>query len=119
MTLRMCRQKVAVRLLAVGAALVGAAAMWASPIRADMINNAFLAALTNAGVAYSEPASTTALGQSVCPMLVAQGGAFYPVAFRMGGANGMSPEAAGLFTLIAVATYCPALMWPLVPRLAA
>ena len=40
------------------------------------MGNAFLRALTNAGVPFSQPDSTMALGQSVCPMLVQPGGSF-------------------------------------------
>ena len=47
--------------------MAAAAATLAAPIRADIMGNAFLAALTNAGIPYSEPATTTALGESVDP----------------------------------------------------
>ena len=67
---------VALRFLALTAGISAAAATLAAPIRADMMGNAFLAALTNAGVSYSQPAGTMALGQSVCPMLFQPGGSF-------------------------------------------
>lgn len=99
--------------LAVSAGCVTAGAALAAPLRADMVGNAFLAALTNAGVPYSQPVSTTALGQSVCPMLVQPGGSFESVASKMADGHGMSPDAAHVFTVIAVATYCPAMLTPL------
>jgi hypothetical protein len=106
----------ALRFLAVAAVTGGVAtagAALAAPIRADMVGNAFLAALTRAGVPYSQPVSTTALGQSVCPMLVQPGASFESVAAKMADGHGMSLDAAGVFTVIAVATYCPAMMTPL------
>ena len=93
--------------------MAAAAATLAAPIRADIMGNAFLAALTNAGVPYSEPATTTALGESVCPMLFEPGGSFDSIAARVADNSGMSHDAAGVFTLIAIATYCPAILAPL------
>lgn len=101
--------------VALTVALTAAAATLAAPIRADMISNAFLSALTNAGVPYSQPASTTAAGQSVCPMLVSPGGDFDAVVSKMAAGNGMSQKTAGVFTIVAIATYCPAMIAPLVP----
>jgi hypothetical protein len=93
--------------------MAAAAATLAAPIRADMMGNAFLAALTNAGVPYSQPATTTALGESVCPMLFAPGGSFDSIASTVADHSGMSDDASGAFTLIAIATYCPAVLAPL------
>lgn len=90
----------------------------ASPptVRADMMGNAFLSALTNAGVSFSQPASTTALGQSVCPMLVEPGGSFDEVVAELVDGTGMTNHAAGVFTIIAIATYCPAVLASLMPH---
>lgn len=96
--------------------MAAAAATLAAPIRADMMGNTFLAGLTNAGIPYSQPAPTTALGQSVCPMLFQPGGSFDSIASRVAANNGMSHDAAGVFTLIAIATYCPAVLAPLLPN---
>jgi hypothetical protein len=93
--------------------LVGLAAAPAAPVRADLMGNAFLRALTDAGVPYSQPATTTALGQSVCPMLVGPDGSFDSVLSKIADANGLPHDTAGVFTLIAIATYCPAVMAPL------
>ena len=106
----------ALRFLALTTGMAAAAATLAAPIRADMMGNAFLAALTNAGVSYSQPASTMALGQSVCPMLFQPGGSLDSVASTVADNNGMSHDAAGVFTLIAIATYCPAVLAPLLPN---
>jgi hypothetical protein len=113
---RVAGQATLLRFLGVTAGLAAAAAAWAPPIHADMMGNAFLAALTNAGVTYTQPASTMALGQSVCPMLVQPGGSFDSVASNMADGNGMSHEAAGVFTIVAIATFCPAVMFPLLPH---
>lgn len=115
-TLGVCGRTTASRFLVVSAGLAAAAATSAAPIRADMMGNAFLVALTNAGVSYTQPASTMALGQSVCPMLVQPGGSFDSVASKMADSNGMSHDKAGVFTLIAIATYCPAVLAPLLPN---
>ncbi|OMB93773.1 hypothetical protein A5732_15620 [Mycobacterium colombiense] len=93
--------------------LVSLAAVLSAPIRADMLGNAFLSALTNAGITYTQPATTTAMGQSVCPMLFEPGGSFDDVTSRMAEGNGLSYEMAGKFTIVAIATYCPAVIAPL------
>ena len=112
-TLRVLAQATALRLIALAAALVTVAATLAAPIRADMLNNAFLSALTNAGVAYSQPTTATAAGQSVCLMLVQPGGSFDAIVAKVAANNGMSQKTAGVFTLVAIATYCPAVLAPL------
>jgi uncharacterized protein DUF732 len=99
--------------MALIAGLAAMAAMWAAPIRADMLGNAFLSALTNAGVPYTQPASTTAAGQSVCPMLFEPGESFDSVVSEMAAGRGMSQKTAGVFTIVAIATYCPAVLAPL------
>ena len=93
------------RVGAVLAGLITAAAMSAAPARAD----AFLGALNSAGVTYNDPASTVALGQAVCPMLVEPGKTLASVASRVGN-NGISPDMAAFFTGIAISMYCPQLM---------
>jgi hypothetical protein len=81
-----------------------------------MAGNAFLSALTNAGVAYAQPTGTVAMGQSVCPMVVQPDGTFDSILSRMADRNGMSHDAAGVFTLLAIATFCPAVIAPLLPN---
>jgi hypothetical protein len=110
------KRRPALRFVALTAAIAVASvasATLAAPIRADVVGNAFLAALTNAGVPYSEPATTTALGESVCPMLFLPGSSFDVIAARMADDSGMSHDAAGAFTIIAIGTYCPAVLAPL------
>ena len=78
------------RLMALTAGMAAASAALAAPIRADVMSNAFLAALTNAGVPYSQPATTTALGESVCPLLFQPGGSFDLITTRVADDSGMS-----------------------------
>lgn len=101
------------RIVGASTGLVALAAILSAPIRADILGNAFLSALTNAGITYTQPASTMALGQSVCPMLFEPGGSFDEVTSKVAEANGMSYEIAGRFTVVAIATYCPAVLAPL------
>jgi hypothetical protein len=115
-SLRVGGQNTALRFVALTAALAAAAATMAAPIRADMMGNAFLSALTNAGVSYGQPASALAAGQSVCPLLIQPGGSFDSVVSEMAVGNGLSQKNAGIFTIIAIATYCPAMLAPLLPN---
>jgi hypothetical protein len=108
-----CVRLTVARILGVIAGLVALAAILSAPIRADMLGNAFLSALTNAGITYTQPASTVAMGQSVCPMLFEPGGSFDEVTSKVAEGNGMSYEMAGRFTIVAIATYCPAALAPL------
>jgi hypothetical protein len=90
--------------------LVTATVALAAPAHADAIDDSFLSALNGAGVHYQDPASTAALGQSVCPMLAQPGGTFASAASSVVGNNGMSPAMADLFTRIAISIYCPSMM---------
>jgi hypothetical protein len=101
------------RVVGVSAGVAGLTAALAAPVHADLGGNAFLRALTNAGVAVSQPDSAMALGQSVCPMLVTPGGSFDSVIAAVADGHGMSHDAAGVFTIVAIATYCPAVLAPL------
>jgi Protein of unknown function (DUF732) len=100
---------IAVRWSALSIGVVSAAATLAAPAHADPLGDSFLSALTNAGVGYNDPASTVALGQSICPMLSQPGGTFAGVASNVAG-NGLSPPMAGLFTQIAISMFCPAMV---------
>ena len=100
------------------AAPVGAIALavtLAAPARADLIDNSFLTALSNAGISYSAPANTIALGHSVCPMLVEPYQSFDAIVSSVADNTGMSNDMAGAFALIAIDEYCPAIMAPLIP----
>jgi hypothetical protein len=114
-TVRGVGQTKAFGFAALTAALITAAATMAAPIRADMAGNAFLSALTNAGIAVTQPATTLAQGQSVCPLLVQPGGSFESVVSGMSTGSGMTEKNAGIFTIIAIATFCPSMIAPLIP----
>ncbi|WP_373140862.1 DUF732 domain-containing protein [Mycobacterium marinum] len=106
----------ALRFLALTAGVFGVSAAVAAPIHADMMGNAFLTALNNAGISYSQPAAAMAMGRSVCPMAVEPNGTFESVVARMVDKNGMPRETAAAFTVVAIATYCPAVIYPLLPN---
>jgi sugar/nucleoside kinase (ribokinase family) len=101
------------RAMGVSAGLAGLTAALAAPVHADLMGNAFLRALTNAGVPVSQPDTAMALGKSVCPMLVEPGGSFDSVIAAVSDGHGMSYDAAGVFTVVAIASYCPAVLAPL------
>ena len=97
---------------AFAATLVGlaTAATLAAPAHADPITDtAFLNALNHAGIGYSNPASTEALGQSICPMLVEPGKSLASVYSTVSN-NGINPDMAAFFTGIAISMYCPSMM---------
>jgi hypothetical protein len=97
------------RALTLAIGLTTAAATLAAPAHADPIDDSFLNALTDAGVAVDNPASTVALGESVCPMLVGPGKNFASIYSRVSN-NGIPPEMAAFFTGIAISMYCPQMM---------
>ena len=83
----------------------------AAPAHADTIDPSFLSALSSSGIGYNDPALTTELGKSVCPMLVEPGKNFASVAQTVrGGNSGISPEMASFFTGIAISMYCPSMI---------
>ncbi len=104
------RQSKAVRLLALSAGVITANVVLAAPAQADPTGDAFVAALTNAGLGWSDPANAVALGQSICPMLSAPGQTAASVASTVADSAGMSLGAANLFTGIAVTFFCPAMV---------
>ena len=106
----------ALRLLALAAGVLGMSATMAAPTHADMMGNAFLTALNNAGISYGQPATAMAMGRSVCPMAVQPDGTFDSVVAKMAENSGMSHDVAAAFTIVAIATYCPAVLYPLLPN---
>jgi hypothetical protein len=94
---------------AVAAGVLAAAMTSIAPASADEGNDAFLHALSGAGVGFSDPNSTAALGQSICPILAQPGGNFAQAASTVTG-SGISPGMAGLFTTIAIQMYCPTMV---------
>lgn len=98
-----------VRSVAVAVGLTAVAATIAAPAQADPIDDAFLSALTNAGVGLANPVDTVRLGESVCPMLVEPGKSLAKVYTRVSD-NGIPPDMAAFFTGIAISMYCPQMM---------
>ncbi len=102
-------QPLTVRLLAVSAGLLTAAATFAAPADAGPIDDQFLGALSNSGINFGDQGSAVQLGQSICPMLARPGGNFAAAAARVRG-GGISPGMADMFTTIAIQMYCPTMM---------
>jgi uncharacterized protein DUF732 len=92
------------------AGVVASGVAWAAPAQADTTDDAFLTALTNAGVGTADPANAAELGQQVCPMLSQPGQTAADVAATMADAGGMSLGPATMFTGIAISLFCPAAM---------
>jgi hypothetical protein len=92
------------------AGVVASGVAWAAPAQADATDDAFLTALTNAGVGTADPANAAELGQQVCPMLSQPGQSAADVAATMADAGGMSLGPATMFTGIAISLFCPAAM---------
>jgi hypothetical protein len=99
-------QPLAVRALIGLGCLISAATVFSTPGEADPNDDNFIDALSHAGVEYGEPGNAMAVGQSICPMLEQPGGSFAAAASGVS-RRGMSPQAARLFTTIAIRTYCP------------
>ncbi len=81
--------------------------VWAAPAQADTTADAFLSALTNAGIGTPDAADAAALGQQVCPMLAQPGQTAADVAAKVADAGGMSLGPATMFTGLAIKLFCP------------
>jgi len=103
---RLNNQPLAVRLLLGAGCLITAAAMFSAPVAADPHDDAFIDALSHAGIENGEPGNAMAVGQSICPMLAQPGGSLAAAASGISH-RGMSPQMAQMFTTIAIQTYCP------------
>jgi hypothetical protein len=99
-------QPLSIRLLAVAAGLLTAAAAFAAPADADPNDDNFIDALNHAGVDFGQPGNAMAVGESICPMIAQPGGSMAAAVQRVRGA-GLSPGMAQMFTTIAIQTYCP------------
>jgi hypothetical protein len=88
-----------------------AGAISAAPAQADdnPYTNDYLAALSGAGVAISDPATATAVGESVCATLQQSGPDAVNVGNQVAQSLGVSPGMAGVVAGIAVSNYCPSL----------
>ncbi|MFZ0906419.1 MAG: DUF732 domain-containing protein [Mycobacterium sp.] len=85
--------------------MITAATTFSTPGEADP-NDDFIDALSHAGIEYGEPGNAMAVGESICPMIAQPGGSFAAAASGVA-RRGMSPQAARMFTTIAIRTYCP------------
>jgi Protein of unknown function (DUF732) len=100
-------QPLTIRLLAVAAGLLTAAAAFAAPAEADpTADDNFIDALNHAGIDFGEPGNAMSVGQSICPMLAKPGGNFAAAAASVTN-RGLSPGMAKMFTTIAIQMYCP------------
>ncbi len=94
--------------LALSTGVLATGLVWAAPAQADTTDDAFLSALTNAGIGTADPTDAAALGQQVCPMLAQPGQTAADVAGKVADAGGMSLGPATMFTGIAISLFCPA-----------
>lgn len=96
------------RLIAVSAGLAATASLLAAPAQADPSADAFLNAVTSAGLgSTTDPANLVAVGQSVCPMLAEPGQNAADVAAKVADSTGMSLGGANMFTGLAISFLCP------------
>jgi hypothetical protein len=93
--------------LALSAAVLASGLVWTAPAQADTTDDAFLSALTDAGIGAADPTDAAALGQQVCPMLAEPGQTAADVAAQVADAGGMSLGPATMFTGIAISLFCP------------
>jgi hypothetical protein len=93
--------------LVLSAGVLGSGLVWAAPAQADTTDDAFLSALTDAGIGSVDPSNAAALGQQVCPMLAEPGQDAADVAAKVADAGGMSLGPATMFTGIAISLFCP------------
>jgi hypothetical protein len=97
--------------VALSAGLLATAALTAAPAQAQPVANpvddAFLNAVTEAGVVMGDPGSAVALGQQVCPMLSEPGQTAADVSSKVAEVGGMSLGPATMFTGIAISMFCP------------
>jgi Protein of unknown function (DUF732) len=93
--------------LAVSTAALAAATIGVAPAQADPGDDAFLSALTSAGLTNIDPAIATSVGQSVCPMLSEPGQQLANVAAEVSDAIGRPLGPATMFTGLAISLFCP------------
>jgi hypothetical protein len=80
---------------------------FAAPAQADPTGDAFIDALSNAGVGVGNPGDAVALGESVCPMLSQPGQTAADAAAQVADTAGMSLGPATMFTGLAISMFCP------------
>jgi Protein of unknown function (DUF732) len=100
-----------IRLLSLVAGLTVAASLLAAPAQADATTDAFLNAVTSAGLGgATDPSDLVAMGQSVCPMLSEPGQNAADAAAEVADKTGMSLGGANMFTGLAISFLCPRVM---------
>ena len=72
-------------------------------------DNSFLAALTNAGIGYNDPASTEH-SDSRSARCWSNRASPWPSVYSTVSNNGINPDMAAFFTGIAISMYCPSMM---------
>lgn len=92
---------------ALPAAVLVSALTLSAPASAEPTDDAFLAALADAGVASVDPTDAVAMGQQVCPLLAQPGQTAADVAAKVAEAGGMSLGPATMFTGVAITMFCP------------
>ncbi|MGV0793788.1 DUF732 domain-containing protein [Mycolicibacterium sp. XJ1819] len=95
---------------ALSAALLSTATAVSASAHADPVDDAFLAAVTEAGVVMGDPGRAVMLGEQVCPMLSEPGQTAADVTSRVAEVGGMSLGPATMFTGIAISMFCPAMV---------
>jgi hypothetical protein len=97
-----------VRLITAFAGVTATASLLAAPAQADPGTDAFLNAVTSAGLGgTTDPSNLVAVGQSVCPMLSEPGQTAADAAATVADATGMSLGGANMFTGLAISFLCP------------
>jgi Protein of unknown function (DUF732) len=80
----------------------------AAPVSAEPDTDAFLSAVTSAGLGgTTDPSNLVAVGQSVCPMLSDPGQNAADAAAKVADTTGMSLGGANMFTGLAISFLCP------------
>ena len=106
--LQMRRLTRPIRLITVFAGLAATASLLAAPAQADPGTDAFLNAVSGAGLGgTTDPSNLVAVGQSVCPMLSEPGQNAADAAAKVADTTGMSLGGANMFTGLAISFLCP------------
>jgi hypothetical protein len=96
------------RLITVFAGVAATACVLAAQAQADPSTDAFLDAVSGAGMGgTTDPSDLVAAGQSVCPMLSEPGQNAADAAAKVADTTGMSLGGANMFTGLAISFLCP------------
>jgi hypothetical protein len=101
--------------VALSAGLMVAAA---APAQAEPGADAFLGALTSAGITGIDPGTAVSVGQQVCPMLAQPGQQMADVAADVSNSIGRPLGPATMFTGLAISLFCPGAVASLGDRIA-